>query len=262
MARILIAWELGEALGYVGRCSLVAAGLRQRGHEVVLALKDVRLPHQPHGVDEFQVLAAPMPPMQRVTQRPPINYAEVLISCGFADARDLAARLHAWQSMLALIQPDLVLGDYAPTALLASQLQQIPFRAIGTGFAIPPPVSPWPSILPQGTVPGEALHAAERHLDAITFATQKLLRPGQESAAVRVRDLFETGAILDTLAELDHYGPRPQGCYVGPLVALPHTQAAAWQDNHLPKVLAYLRPGVPGFTDILNRPGYRGGPLG
>lgn len=37
MARILIAWELGEAFGHLARCLRLAQGLRQRGHTIVLA---------------------------------------------------------------------------------------------------------------------------------------------------------------------------------------------------------------------------------
>jgi len=44
MARVLIAWELGEAFGHLARCLRLAQGLLARRHGVTLVLKDVRLP--------------------------------------------------------------------------------------------------------------------------------------------------------------------------------------------------------------------------
>lgn len=43
MARVLIAWELGEAFGHLARCLRLAHGLVARRPGAALALKDVRL---------------------------------------------------------------------------------------------------------------------------------------------------------------------------------------------------------------------------
>lgn len=248
MARVLIAWELGEAFGHLARCLRLAHGLVARGHGVTLALKDVRLPAGQTTAAGITVLPAPLTPQAGAGANPPVNYADVLRVSGFADAREVAARLNAWRGMLTLVRPDVLVADHAPTALLAARLADIPHLSIGNGFAIPPAVSPWPSIRPWETVPDQTLARAETRLDRVLDAAQKALG---HARAVRVRDLFGAHDILDTFAELDHYGARPDGHYVGPIVSVSQALRVAWQSREGPKVLAYLRPAVPGFAAIL-----------
>ncbi|MDP2221112.1 MAG: UDP-glucuronosyltransferase [Hydrogenophaga sp.] len=250
MARVLIAWELGDAFGHLARCRQLAEGLCRRGYTVSMALKDVRLPQSKGCLQGFTVLPAPLTPQRRPDpQRRPVNYADVLRHSGFADAQDVSARLLAWQGIFSLARPEVLVADHAPTALLAAQLAGIPHMAIGTGFAIPPDVRPWPSIRPWEAIDDAALVAAEHQLDQVTAAAQKTLG---RSALVRVRELFDTNDVLDTFAELDHYGARSDGRYVGPIVSVPNARRVSWQKHGGAKVLAYLRPEVPGFTAILS----------
>lgn len=248
MGCILIAWELGEAFGHLARCLRLAHGLRQRGHNVVLVLKDVRLPAGHDAAEGLTVLQAPLTPHSRADRRMPSNYADVLRNCGYADVQDVTARLVAWRDILALTRPAVVVGDHAPTAQLAARLAGIPHMAVGTGFAVPPATYPWPSIRPWEPIQAEALIVAEQKLDRVVEAAQRALG---YPASVRVRDLFGACDVLDTFPELDHYGERTSGRYVGPIVSVPNARRVSWQDNAQTKVLAYLRPAVPGFAKIL-----------
>lgn len=249
MARVLIAWELGEAFGHLARCLRLAQGFVARGHGVTLALKDVRLPAGQTTETGITILPAPLTPHAGASSSPPVNYADMLRVSGFVDARDVAARLNAWQGMFSLTRPDVLVADHAPTALLAARLADIPYLSIGNGFAIPPDVAPWPSIRPWETVADQALATAEARLDHVLGAAQKALG---HTRTVRTRDLFGANDILDTFAELDHYGARPDGRYVGPVVfSVPQSLRVAWQNRDEPKVLAYLRPAVPGFDSIM-----------
>jgi UDP:flavonoid glycosyltransferase YjiC (YdhE family) len=248
MARVLIAWELGEAFGHLARCLRLAQGLVARGHGVTLALKDIRLPAGKAPASGITVLPAPLTPQAGAGSSPPLNYADVLRVSGFAEPQDVAARLRAWQGLFALVRPDVLVADHAPTALLAAQGASVLHLAVGNGFAIPPAVSPWPSIRPWEAVPEEALLAAEARLDRVAKAAQRLL--GQRQP-LRMRECFAAQDVLDTFAELDHYGARPGGRYVGPIVTVPQALRVAWQSREGPKVLAYLRPAVPGFAAIL-----------
>lgn len=248
MPRVLIAWELGEAFGHVARCLRLAQGLVGRGHVVTLALKDVRLPAGQGPAPGITLLPAPLTPQARAGGSPPVNYADVLRVSGFADARDVVARLNAWRGMFSLARPNVLVADHAPTALLAAHLADIPHLCIGNAFAIPPAVHPWPSIRPWETVSDQALITAEARLDHVLDAAQKALG---YAATVRMRELFGAHDILHTFAELDHYGARAQGRYVGPIVSVPKALRVAWQNGEGSRVLAYLRPGVPGFAAIL-----------
>jgi UDP:flavonoid glycosyltransferase YjiC (YdhE family) len=160
----------------------------------------------------------------------------------------LAARLVAWQGIFSLAKPEVVIGDHAPTALLAAELSGISHLAIGNAFAIPPTETPWPSIRPWETIAISALVLAEVHLDQVTAAAQKLLG---HTRAVRVRELFGRHDVLETFSELDHYGERLGGRYIGPIVCAPKVQATRWQDKSSAKILAYIRPEVPHFKHIM-----------
>ncbi|KAF7598367.1 MAG: UDP-glucuronosyltransferase [Candidatus Dactylopiibacterium carminicum] len=248
MARVLIAWELGEAFGHLARCLRLAEGLVLRGHGVTLVLKDVRLPVRQGLVPGITVLPAPLTPQVEAGSSPPVNYADVLRVSGFSDEQDVAARLNAWHGIVALVRPDVLVADHAPTALLAARMADIPHLSIGNGFSIPPAVYPWPSIRPWEAVSEHALVHAEMRLDRVTELAQKALGHGM---AARLRDLFGTHDILDTFAELDHYGVRVDGHYVGPVVSVPKALRVAWQGQEHPRMLVYLRPAVPGFMVIL-----------
>ena len=248
MARVLIAWELGEAFGHLARCLRLAEGLVARGHQVTLALKEVRLPTGQQLVPGISVLAAPRTPQTGPVDRSPINYADVLRVSGFSDAQDVAARLNAWRGILNLTRPDVLVADHAPTALLAARIADIAYLSVGNGFAIPPDVSPWPSIRPWEAIPDRALSTAETLLDRVFDAALKAL--GYPKTA-RVRELFGAEDVLDTFVELDHYGVRTAGHYAGPIVSVRQAMRVEWQSREGSRVLAYLRPSVPGFSAIL-----------
>lgn len=248
MANVLIAWELGGAFGHLARCLQLAEGLVARGHSVTLALKEVRLPAGQGLAPGITLLPAPLTRDRGTDRSPPVNYADVLRVSGFADAQDVAARLNAWRGIFKLSRSDLLVADHAPTALLAAYLAETPHLSIGNGFPIPPPVYPWPSIRPWETVTDQTLMTAEARLDRVTEAAQKALG---YTTKVHVRDLFGSYDVLDTFAELDHYGTRSDGRYVGPIVSVPQALRVAWQSREGTKVLAYLRPAVPDFHSIL-----------
>src|SRR5690606_26061110 len=110
-----------------------------------------------------------------------------------------------WRGVMDLAEPDLVLADYAPTALLAAAYLGIPRLSIGNGFAVPPQRSPWPSIRPDANVSPSRLSAVEGQLDRQVAQAHNCLG---WRASLRVRELFSPVDLLDTFAELDHYGYR------------------------------------------------------
>ena len=248
MARVLIAWELGEAYGHLVRCLRLAERLHQRGHELVLALKDVRLPISDIDMSEMAVVPAPLTPQKRIGRMPPINYADLLRYCGFANEEDIAARLTAWQGVFSLARPDIVISDHAPTVQLGASISGIQFMAIGNGFTIPPDKDPWPSIRPWEDISDNKLLAKERELNLVTEAAQSKLGCVKP---VSMRDLFSSHDMLDTFAELDHYGARTNMLYSGPIFSVPHVRTVNWKSNKGTKILVYLRPEVPGFKEII-----------
>lgn len=247
--RVLIAWELGSNLGHRARCLALARALQIHGIETVLALRDLR--GVPHG-DAFRIIQAPrLNPARHDPHHPPANYAELLLAVGYADHEALRGGIRGWNDTIALSGADLVLADHAPTAMLAAALMNIPHLAIGNGFAIPPAITPWPSIRPWEQISADRLRDAETTLD---LAVATAMSRGRNPAALNMRALFRPAHdLLDTFPEMDHYGVRPDSHYIGPIFGLGGEAASlAWQGSGGRKIAAYLRAGIPGFASLLD----------
>lgn len=247
MARVLFAWELGANLGHLARDLPVAEHLRAMGHEVAFAVRDTATAAQllfPRG---FGFVQAPLGLRAENLRRSPANYAEILLAEGYGRRDALLGRMRAWRLLFDLCRPDVLVADHAPTALASAWQVSLPAVPFGTGFAIPPAVSPLPSIRPWEEIDGERLVRAEHKvLETLGFVTGALGGRAPE----RLSDLFAT-PVLATFPELDHYGPRAAGFYVGSVHAVESGARAEWPDRAGPRVLAYLRSTVPGFAAAL-----------
>ena len=121
MKTILFAWELGEGLGHVGPLQSVARELSAAGHRAVFAVRDVVGSRALLKDEDCPVLQAP-----RWSKGPirgglrPVNYADILVDRGFSNVDGLAAMVAAWQDLIDLVKPDLVVADYSPTACLTA----------------------------------------------------------------------------------------------------------------------------------------------
>lgn len=249
MSCLLIAWELGGAYGHFARCLQLTRALQGQGHRVVLVMKELRFPAGLDLPQDVTVLQCPSTPARHRMRGMPVNYADVLRRCGFLQPDEVGARLRAWHTLFTLTRPDGLIADYAPTAVLAAQLAGLPHLSIGNGFAIPPDTHPWPSIRIAEEVSEERLRSAEQRLDSVV--EQAVISLGYRDP-VRIRELYGSADVLDTFAELDHYGERMHGCYVGPLVSLPGAHRLAWPGQKRPRILAYLRPEMGGFSVLLS----------
>ena len=248
MSSILIAWELGGNHGHLARCLPIAEGLRQRGHHVTFAVRDTRTAAELLGPAGFPFLQVPLPATRTRLPRPPANYAEILLGEGYADPLSLRGMVRAWQAILQLSRSDVVLADHAPTALLATQLAGVPHLAIGNGFAIPPAVSPLPSLRPWEPIPEARLLHACTSIDAAIAGVANQFGCKEP---ISLRDLFGKDDLLDTFSELDHYGERKRGNYIGPIFSRAGARCVAWQEAQGKKIVAYLRPEIPGFFALM-----------
>jgi UDP:flavonoid glycosyltransferase YjiC (YdhE family) len=57
--------------------------------------------------------------------------------------------------------------------------------------------------------------------------------------------------LLTTFPELDPYGTREDGSYIGPISGESNAKAVNWRPGSLPRIFAYLRPTVPRIAAIL-----------
>lgn len=246
---ILFAWEMGANLGHLTRDLPLARACREAGHEVIFAVANLRIADSLLRAERFTLVQAPLLRPSRKRSTPPLNYADMLLHQGYDDPDALAGALAGWCGLFELVRPALLVYNHAPTALLAARMTRLPNLLVGTGFEIPPAVTPLPGFHSRPDSSPSILREAEaRVLDCIN---PHLMASGQASLS-ELSDLFPpTQVQLATFAELDPFGPRPDADYIGPIHSLPPVPSVSWQCHARPKVFAYLHPDLPGCTDLL-----------
>ncbi|CAG0957385.1 hypothetical protein RHDC4_00475 [Rhodocyclaceae bacterium] len=242
MSRILFAWELGANLGHLARDLPVAERLRDDGHEIAFAVRDTRTAAQLLTPKGFPFTQSPLCVNRTRLAEPPANYAEMLAAEGWCDKDALLGHLQAWMSVIRLGRFDAVVADHAPGALIAAHILEMPGIPFGSGFEIPPDCEPMPGIRPWDKHSAGRLLSSERrvlgHINAAIAACGG--KPYE-----RLGQIFAENAVLSTFPELDHYGARCGGRYVGSIHGLDGAAGLAWPATGGPRVLAYLRPHHP-----------------
>jgi len=216
----------------------IAEQLRHR-HELFFAVRDTEVAAALLEQQGFPFTQAPFWHGRACLPAPPINYAELLIAEGYCQQNGLSGMLRSWLSLFRMFQPDVVVADYSPTALLAARIAGIPAVCIDNGFGLPPNIAPLPSIRSWESITEQRLKHAEA---TVLRSINSVCRAFGGSALERLADLFNTEAtVLTTFAELDHYGSRNGTEYAGPVFSNAGGQAVQWQNTHRRKVIAYLR---------------------
>lgn len=178
MARILLALELGANLGHVGQLLPLDSALRARGHEVIFAARDVPRVGPLLRRQAFRCVQAPLWHAHAGSgENPPCSYSEILQHYGYRDPEGLLGLLTAWRELYALVDPKLVVCEFAPTALLACRGLNITRVQFGVGFSVPPKVTPLPSFRSWESVSPGRLEAS----DAILLDTANAARELSES---------------------------------------------------------------------------------
>lgn len=215
MARVLIGWEYGSGRGHLAVVVPVAKRLRDRGHEVAIALKD------PQGARDLleplglPVVRAPAVPLPRNPDRslPDRTLADVFRTAKLIDVGKLTALAQAWRRVLAELRPDVVVCEFAPTLALAV-LGERPLVSMGVGYVCPPGGGPLPPIRFWETEIPEQSRAHEAALaDAVAQARAAIGLPPVE----HVSSLYAGDAqVVCTYSELDTYAERRTGRAAGP----------------------------------------------
>lgn len=238
--KTLFAWEIGGNLGHIAKYLPLLRQLRQRGHELLFASKELELAQRllaPEGIAHVQ---APLVTRFTGRIREPASFADILAEIGFADADALAGLLSGWRTLFELFKPDVLVAEYAPAAQFAARLYGVPCLSLGTGFEHPPNVQPFPLFRPWLKLSTEALLKKEaKLLDVVnTVLTRQGIAPMS-----RLQDVLKTDlSLLTTLPELDHYGARKGASYIGPMFTLADGLTQDWAGLPGPRIFAYLRP--------------------
>jgi UDP:flavonoid glycosyltransferase YjiC (YdhE family) len=249
VTKVVFAWELGTFLGHVERDLAVAQRLRQMGADVRFVVASLDTAEKVLAPAGFAFV--PGPALRRTVrrQRTPINFSELLFDAGYDDAESVRAAVRAWLELWKLMTPDVIVTDFAPTALLSAKIAGIPTVPLGPGFTVPPGRDPMPAFREDSPPSDEALRAADQKvLVTINHVAQSFDRPAFETVGA----LFENPASqITSFPELDPHGPRADAQYVGPVSAQGRFRREQWSAERNTRVFAYLQPNVVGLDAIL-----------
>jgi UDP:flavonoid glycosyltransferase YjiC (YdhE family) len=245
--RILFAWELGANYGHATKIAETADAIGPLADIVIAARSlDAIATTAPHLVPvTVQAPYADTPD----GRRPVVSYPDALGFCGWNEAETLAGLVRRWRALIAEVEPDMIVSQAAPTALLAARGGRSALAVLGSGYDAPPRAAPMPPFLPGMTQ--EA--AAEAEARTLEIAEAAMARVGGEAPAPFCH-LFDVASFaLVALPQTDHYGDRaaiePQHPpYLGQLYSADIGAERDWAGDGRHRILAYLRPGSPGFA--------------
>ena len=248
--RILLAWELGGGLGHLAPLRVLSRHLKTRGWDCVWAVRNLDATTRFLAADGNEAIQhLHQAPIAQDEPRHPVavqlNYASTLFSCGYDDPLPLAVRLKAWAALIERSGCMRIIADHAPSAVLAGRLLGLPVAVSGTGFSVPPRITPFPGYLPEA----DAAVMLENERKITTIINQALALLGAAPLA-QLQDLF-AGCFngLFTYPETDRYGEHRGAGHLG-LHDLSHGAPVLWGNSREPKVFAMLNP-APGTEALL-----------
>jgi hypothetical protein len=259
VARIHLAWELGNGLGHVARLTPVAVELARRGHEVSMSMRDLVATRALWLPLDLPCVQAPVFLHQTVgLPRRSASLAEIALGFGYLDGDVLDALHEGWRALLSRFDADLVVGDFAPTAMLAARSLGTRAISVGLSFAIPPHGRPLPPFRPDEPLDAGRLESAEAR---VVRAANHALR-ASDAAPVRLASEVFRGerALLCTWPELDCYarGDNPGESWFGINPPPGGGEAPAWPEGDGPRVFAYLKGSYPELALLLRTLAERG----
>ena len=197
----------------------------------------------------FDVFAAPRLEAKGVATALPVTYADILLGCGYRETERLTSLLEGWRSLFERWKPDLVVADYAPTALLAARTLGIRRVAYGNGFFIPPRKSPLPPFRIDEPVDPRGVAAADAAvLESVNGALARIGAAPLE----RLEQMFDSDEdFLCTFPELDHYGVRDSSGYWGPRLRTDLGNVVDFPKGPGKRVFVYVKTSMPNLEMLL-----------
>jgi hypothetical protein len=255
MATYVFAWELGYGLGHLVNLQPLVAGLHARGHRVELVLRDLSKAQALFAGQSFGAWQAPFKQQRTRHLGPTLSFAHILYENGFCDAGELQTLGAAWRNIFQAVDPDVIVFDHSPTALLAARGMRAKRATLGTGFFLPLDAEPMPCLQPWLKSDPAQLLVDERRVLSVA---NEALRAWGEPPLTHLAALYHPSDehLLVTFAELDHYGARPGATYWGAWSG-GFGRQPQWPKVAGKKVYAYLKPfpQLAALLDVLRRSG-------
>src|SRR5207247_4724604 len=99
MARIAFAWELGGEYGHAMACAALARALSLRGHAIAFMFRELRQLAVLPETSAYDIFQAPRYALEGRLAGAPASYADILLGCGYADARELTELAQGWRAL-------------------------------------------------------------------------------------------------------------------------------------------------------------------
>lgn len=250
MANILIAWEFGAGFGHLRHHHPFIESLIEKGHVVTLVSKDIDVLRLFDFPESLKIL--PCPSINDSEMKPEVIacIASIWMSKGYSDSEKLRTLINCWKNIFDLTQPDLILFDFAPTALLAARDYEVKKVVIGSGFSELEPeipcqvLSPWVHNIDE---------IVSKHESYVVAVINKLLIDKNDSIQY-LGDLFDVDlTLLTTIPELDFYQRNLKNTiYLRPENILFQSHEVQWENNGRPKVFVYLKAYANSTKIIVN----------
>ena len=247
--RILLTWELGLNLGHLARLLPVASMLKERGHAVLIASRDLASAARVMAPAGISFVQAPYLAQGLRLPHRAAGYSDIVRSQGWGDLATLRGLTEGWNNIYRMFRPDLIVADYSPTAVLAAHMANRPVLLIGNGFELPPASSPLPPF------PGFSWATAERAAASEELVLENANRVAQQMRGTRLLSLHDivnpARALVATVPDLDHYGRRDGAWYIGPLLQPLGGCSLDWPSGPAKRVFVFVRPETAHATEIL-----------
>ncbi|MBW4501613.1 MAG: hypothetical protein KME57_19135 [Scytonema hyalinum WJT4-NPBG1] len=156
MTRALLAWEIGGGQGHLHLLAAIAQKLQASGIEPIFALQNAQIKGANLPGKVLQAPGAMIRSLDDKGDNKSYLFTDILYIFGFSTALTLSFHIKAWQNLVDLVKPSLIVADYAPALVLAAK-GKIPTIVVGNGFSVPPSVKDFPPIRPL-PVPIAAIH--------------------------------------------------------------------------------------------------------
>lgn len=247
--KVLCLWELGGNLGHVNNLAAITKELIEHGFEVTVALRQLRYAPDAFGDLPVTLLQSPLWQASPVI-RAPTNMADILSGVGYAEKAGLAGLVSAWRGIYETVRPDIVIYDYAPTALLAGRDKSFKKIVTGIGFGELVPGMPAISLLPGDHAHDSSITGKEKSVIGV------MNQVGSQYGFAPIRyigDLYEADKTVIAFArELDMYADhRTKVEYCLPASNKSNYPRVSWSSTRKCTVFVYVKAGIPVVEPIL-----------
>src|SRR5258708_21638525 len=114
---VLLAWELGGGLGHARRLLAIALALHRQGWRPIVAAREVWACAAEYRHADVPLIQAPLhrglSPAEgaRFQAR---SFADMVAACGYRPVEELYAGVSAWDRLIDMIPPSLIIPHYSP----------------------------------------------------------------------------------------------------------------------------------------------------